>query len=134
MMVLILIDSKEFVTCSNNTVRMMKICKDSIDNDVEISLIITDIESIENQEYISHMLNAVKYLSTSSKSIDVLIKENLKDRKEGDSLVVLSIDDKKMDVNPNNNSHYIFMDGYITNRVYDLVREYIVSNSKTNKE
>lgn len=133
-MVLILIDSKEFVTCSNNTVRMMKICKDSIDNDVEISLIITDIESIENQEYISHMLNAVKYLSTSSKSIDVLIKENLKDRKEGDSLVVLSIDDKKMDVNPNNNSHYIFMDGYITNRVYDLVREYIVSNSKTNKE
>lgn len=133
-MVLILIDSKEFVTCSNNTVRLMKICKDSIDNDVEISLIITDIESIENQEYISHMLNAVKYLSTSSKSIDVLIKENLKDRKEGDSLVVLSIDDKKMDVNPNNNSHYIFMDGYITNRVYDLVREYIVNNLKTNKE
>lgn len=133
-MVLILIDSKEFVTCSNNTVRMMKICKDSIDNDVEISLIITDIESIENQEYISHMLNAVKYLSTSSKSIDVLIKENLKDRKEGDSLVVLSIDDKKMDVNPNNNSHYIFMDGYITNRVYDLVREHIVNNLKTNKE
>lgn len=133
-MVLILIDSKEFVTCPNNTVRLMTICKDSIDNDVEISLIITDIESIENQEYISHMLNAVKYLSTSSKSIDVLIKENLKDRKEGDSLVVLSIDDKKMDVNPNNNSHYIFMDGYITNRVYGLVREYIVNNLKTNKE
>lgn len=48
------------------------------------------------------------------------VSSRLKGRVE--KLVVLSINDYELICNPNNNSHYIFMDEYITERVILNIR------------
>lgn len=133
-MVLILLDGKDFVPSVTNTVKLMKIVKDAKDSKTELSIYLSDIDLVDNKDHLDHMVKTINTLTTTEKSIDVLIKENLKGREADASLVVLSMDDKEMDVNPNNNSHYIFMDSYITTRVYSLVKPHIVKNNTEEKE
>ena len=116
----IVIDGNSFVDCRNNKVYLKSIIDFANAVGMNYKINITNRELFDESKLDFYCKNDINILSDSIRKV---LLDNIKGRDKEHILVVLSMSNYALDVNKNNNSHYFYMDSFLTDTISKRVLE-----------
>ena len=125
MKLFVIIDGKEFISNTHNIIKLMKLIRDADSASIDLSISIVNGESDKHNSY---QYERVRHLNLDyiDKSLDEAISKYDSMRVTGDKLIVLSMTPIEEINRVSIDTHYIYMDSFITNRVYALIETHMV--------
>ena len=138
-MLTLIIGGKSFdLTNSQNLKQIKNIVVKARDNRVGLEVFISDISfmneikcPVVKSEFYS-MVNDYG-INITSYTISELLSKRLKDRPSNHSILVLSKEDYRLEVNENNGSYYKFMDDFLTDDIITKITSFLLPKTEGDK-
>ena len=138
-MLTLIIGGKSFdLTNSQNLKQIKNIVVKARDNRVGLEVFISDISfmneikcPVVKSEFYS-MVNDYG-VNIASYTISELLSKRLKDRPSNHSVLVLSKEDYRLEVNENNGSYYKFMDDFLTDDIITKITSFLLPKTEGDK-